>query len=68
MKTVSVPMPPPAGETQAEKSARWKREDELSAYGAKTGNPFATLCDNCMGRHWSPKDKECPHPKYIRKA
>jgi hypothetical protein len=30
-------------------------------YGAKTGNPFATLCDHCYGRHSPPKDEICPH-------
>lgn len=53
-------------ETQAEKEARWTAQDESMKVGAKTGNPFATLCNNCMGRHWSPKDRECPHPKFVR--
>lgn len=48
-------------ETQAEKEARWKRQDETALYGAETGNPYATLCLNCYGRHRSPKDNECPH-------
>ncbi len=50
-------------ETQAEKEVRWKREDASAQYGASTGNPFATLCQHCYGRHWSPKDNECPRPK-----
>ena len=54
-------------ETQAEKETRWKREDESARYGASTGNPFATLCQHCYGRHWSPRDNECPHPKFERK-
>lgn len=56
-----------AAETQVEKEARWKREDENARYGASTGNPYATLCMHCYGRHWSPKDKECPHPKLEQK-
>lgn len=48
-------------ETQAEKEARWKREDEIARDGAKTGNPFATLCEHCYGRHRAPRDAECPH-------
>ena len=27
------------------------------------GNPYATLCTHCYGRHWSPRDAECPGPK-----
>ena len=29
--------------------------------GAKRGNPFATLCSKCFGRHAPPKDEICPH-------
>ena len=53
-------------ETQDEKEARWKREDEVAQQGAKTGNPYAPLCLHCYGRHQSPRDKECPHPQYHR--
>lgn len=28
--------------------------------GAK-GNPYATLCQNCYGRHTPPRDQICPH-------
>ena len=49
-------------ETQADKEARWRREDETHTSGARTGNPFATLCTNCYGRHRSPRDYECPYP------
>lgn len=53
-------------ETQTEKETRWKREDENARYGAKLGNPYATLCQNCYGRHRSPRDDECPNPKHVR--
>ena len=29
--------------------------------GAKAGNPWATLCLHCYGRHPPPKDEICPH-------
>lgn len=29
--------------------------------GAKMGNPFATLCKHCFGRHRPPNDEICPH-------
>lgn len=29
--------------------------------GGKGGNPFATLCSHCSGRHAPPKDEICPH-------
>lgn len=48
-------------ETQEQKEARWKRQDEIMREGMKTGNPYASLCLHCYGRHWSPKDDECPH-------
>ena len=55
-------------EPQADKEARWKRENESAKRGAATGNPYATLCLHCYGRHWSPKDYECPHPKFEKSA
>lgn len=30
--------------------------------GAKQGNPVATLCFHCYGRHAPPRDEICPHP------
>lgn len=48
-------------ETQADKEARWQREDDNARAGAKTGNPLATLCMRCYGRHPSPRDSECPY-------
>lgn len=53
-----------ANEAQDVKEARWKREDESARRGAATGNPYATLCLHCYGRHWAPKDNECPHPAH----
>ena len=34
----------------------WPRHLEA----AKRGNPFATLCDHCYGRHAPPRDEICP--------
>lgn len=36
--------------------------------GAKDGNPFATLCQHCCGRHIPPRDDICPNnaPPRIR--
>ena len=28
---------------------------------AAAGNPFATLCLHCYGRHAPPRDEICPH-------
>lgn len=35
----------------------WERSKE----GARKGNPFATLCLHCYGRHAPPKDEICPY-------
>ncbi len=40
-----------------EQLARWPKQ----VAGAKAGNPFATLCYRCYGRHAPPKDDICPH-------
>lgn len=29
--------------------------------GAKQGNPYATLCLHCYGRHSPPRDEICPY-------
>lgn len=29
--------------------------------GARQGNPYATLCSHCMGRHAPPFDHLCPN-------
>lgn len=34
--------------------------------GAKTGNPYATLCSHCYGRHAPPKDDICPREPSLR--
>lgn len=36
--------------------ADWERDKE----GARKGNPFATLCRHCYGRHAPPRDEICP--------
>lgn len=48
-------------ETQEQKQARWDADWKNAVYGASTGNPFATLCDHCHGRHKPPRDHECPY-------
>lgn len=48
-------------ETQEAKQARWGQEWEKAVAWAKTGNPYATLCMHCYGRHKPPRDNECPH-------
>ena len=40
---------------------RQKREWERRVQLGKQGNPFATLCNNCYGRHAPPNDELCPH-------
>jgi len=40
-----------------QQQADWKRQLE----GAKTGNPYATLCQHCYGRHAPPFDELCPN-------
>lgn len=45
----------------AEQIAQWP----LALAEAKKGNPWATLCLHCYGRHGPPHDKICPHdPPY----
>jgi hypothetical protein len=41
----------------ARQNATWDRAVE--AY--RQGNPFATLCINCYGRHRPPNDEICPY-------
>lgn len=40
---------------------RQKREWPNHLKGAAGGNPYATLCLHCYGRHAPPKDEICPH-------
>lgn len=37
------------------------REWQNALAGARAGNPFATLCDHCMGRHPPPRHALCRH-------
>jgi hypothetical protein len=37
-----------------------QRDWERDLAGAAKGNPFATLCDHCMGRHPPPRNAACP--------
>jgi hypothetical protein len=37
--------------------AGWPRHLE----GARQGNPWATLCGHCYGRHAPPNEEICPH-------
>lgn len=46
---------------QARKLERQQREWPLHLKGAADGNPFATLCRHCCGRHAPPRDEICPH-------
>ena len=39
------------------KEREWRRDLE----GAATGNPYATLCYGCMGRHRPPRNELCPY-------
>lgn len=41
----------------AQQIEAWPRD--LAA--ARAGNPYATLCSRCYGRHAPPKDELCPH-------
>ena len=46
------------------KEAILKRQEEgwpLAVAEGKKGNPFATLCMHCYGRHKPPMDEICPH-------
>lgn len=40
-----------------EQQRKWERDLE----GARGGNPYATLCLHCCGRHAPPRDKFCPN-------
>lgn len=43
----------------AQQRLDWSRKVDL----AREGNPFATLCMHCYGRHAPPRDDICPHPE-----
>lgn len=42
--------------TLAQQQRDWPRSVILG----KEGNPFATLCRHCYGRHAPPRDEICP--------
>jgi len=41
--------------------SRQERDWPKQRQGAAQGNPFATLCQHCCGRHPPPNDEICPH-------
>ena len=41
----------------AEQQRSWPRH----IAGARQGNPWATLCQHCYGRHPPPRDEICPY-------
>jgi hypothetical protein len=45
---------------EAGEIARQQREWANDLRGAATGNPYATLCNTCMGRHAPPRHERCP--------
>ena len=47
--------------------ARQQQGWELCLKEAKRGNPFATLCYHCYGRHAPPRDDLCPNEPPKRK-
>lgn len=38
-----------------------KRDWPRRVEGGRQGNPFATLCQHCFGRHAPPNDELCPN-------
>lgn len=40
--------------------AQQRREWEVDLAGARSGNPYATLCSGCMSRHSPPRNDHCP--------
>lgn len=45
----------------AEKLTEQQRDWERRVAAGKQGNPFATLCQHCFGRHAPPNDELCPY-------
>lgn len=41
--------------------AQQQRDWPKALAGGRQGNPFATLCDHCCGRHAPPNADLCPH-------
>lgn len=48
--------------------ARQQQEWPARVLGAKAGNPYATLCQHCFGRHVPPRDEICPNAAARRAA
>lgn len=40
--------------------AQQRREWEADLAGVRAGNPYATLCNGCNGRHAPPRNDHCP--------
>lgn len=50
--------------TEAQKETILKRQIdgwERAKEAGRKGNPLATLCLHCYGRHAPPQDEICPH-------
>lgn len=53
-----------AGLSEAQRTI-WRNQDrDWASYlkSGKDGNPWATLCQHCYGRHAPPRDDICPAP------
>lgn len=59
--TDHAPRPTLSPERYAATLARQEVDWPIHIAGAKRGNPFATLCSHCYGRHRPPKDVLCPN-------
>lgn len=51
---------PTPGEAGKKLSPQQEREWRDAQAGARLGNPYATLCLHCYGRHQPPRNDECP--------
>ena len=52
---------PLTDERYAIKLEQQRRDWEKHLAGARQGNPYATLCQHCFGRHSPPHNELCPH-------
>ena len=53
-----------AAKLSAAQKHEWLKQERdwpLILKGAQGGNPYATLCQHCFGRHEPPRDNICPH-------
>jgi hypothetical protein len=48
-------------EQWAKIQAQQERDWPIHIAGGRHGNPFATLCQHCYGRHRPPLDEICPY-------